>query len=271
MANHHKPSRDELKAGMAESLEKLEVVSSTPPVEEEKPVVPPVVETPPILSTPPVEEAKPVVPEVKEEEKKVEEIDWQKKFAESAREAQVLGFKNKEINKAVDDASALPEPTPEELAKEFSEWEDMTPTEQRLARDTLINKRRFEIIHQATAKFKDIDAWNDKVEGFVSDPTTLIDHPELEGKIEEFKAFATKPTRRGIELSDLILAFNGELAKNKPAPKKGQMFEQGSGGPAKPSKPNDGKISQAEAEILKQSDYPKFKQMLIAGKIRSEV
>lgn len=244
MTDHVKPTKEQLEAGMKKSLEQLKTL---PPAGE-----PPAPPTPPAPLTPPNGET-----------------DWEKKAKASAREAQVLGFKSKEIAEAVDKADAIPEPTKEELAKEYPEWEDMTPTEQKLAKDSYIGKQKFGIIHDAVSKFKKVDEWNEKIDKFVGDPVTLVNFPELEGKLDEFKDFASKPTRRGLEFEDLLLAFSGDQALKKPAPKKGEMFPQGSGGPAEPPKPTDDKIGPDEARVLMKTNYAEYKRLLVAGKIRN--
>ena len=274
MPNHIKPSKEELQANINASLSELETTPPTPPTPPtEPPATPPAVEppkapedkTPPTPPTPPTEP--PATPPAKPAE---EDIDWKKKFSESARENQVQGFKNKEINTAYEEASKVNDVAEEELKKEYGEWDDMTATEQKLAKDNLINKKRFDIVNTAISKFKDVDQWSEKIDTFVGDPKVLIAHPELEGKVEEFKNFASKPTRRGVELEDLVLAFSGELAKNPPKPKKGEMFPTGSAGVKDTPKPKNDKLSPMESRALMQSDYKKWKELLIAGKISNE-
>ena len=276
MANHHKPTKEELKANMDKSLEQLENLPD--PAPEAEPETPPA--TPP---TPPEEspvepenpEAEPETPPATpptpptEEEPKPDDIDWKKKYSASAREAQLQAYKNKEIAKAMADAAALAEPSEEDLKKEYSEWEDMTDTEKRLAKESVLNKRRFELINEATSKFSKVDDWNEKITTFITDPKVLIAHPELEGKEEEFKHFASIESRRGVDFETLVLAFSGETAKNAPPPKKGQMFEQGSGGPTPPA-PKDDRLSPAEGAALAKSNYKEFVKKLKAGKIRQE-
>lgn len=196
--------------------------------------------------------------------------DYKKKFAESTREAQVLAAKNKKINEAIDKASEVAEPTEDELKKEYGDWEDMTATEQRFAKDNLINKRRFDIIHQSTKEFKDIEAWNSKVDSYVGDPKTLTDNPKLEGRVEEFKAFAAKPSRRGVDFDDLVSAFLYSVESTRPAAKKGKMIETGSGGANNGVKPKGDKISLQTARALMKTDYKRYKSLLIAGKIANE-
>lgn len=263
MALHKKPSQAELKAEVDKAIEEID---KTPVmvVEEVPEVDPPKVD-------PPVEVVEEVVEEVTPEPTPVvketpEETDYKKKFVESSREAQVLHARNKQINEAIDIAAQLPEPTEEELQKEYSEWDLMSDTEKRLAKDSLISTRRFRIIHEEAQKSKQGDVWNGKVDEFVTDPKTLVSHPELEGRVEEFKLFASKPTRRGVDFDDLVNAFLFEATKTVKKSNKGAMFEQGSGGEAKPPA-KTGKLSVDEGRRLMQTDYAKFKQMLREGKI----
>lgn len=200
----------------------------------------------------------------KEEEKKPKQ-DYKRKFQDSSREAQVLYAKNKKVNQAIEDAANVTEPTEEELKSEYSDWDDMTSTEQRLAKDNYINKKKFDIIQNATKEFKDIEAWNKKVDEFVDDPKTLVDNPRLEGKIEEFKRFAEKETRRGVDFEDLISAFLYNHESTKPPKKKGKMLEKSSG--SKSNKRSDGKLSVEQGRVLMKTNYKRYKQLLMAGKI----
>lgn len=197
---------------------------------------------------------------------KQEEIDYQKKFSESSREALVLHAKNKKLSEAIEQAGSIEPPTDEDMKAEFPEWEEMTTVEQRLAKDNIWNKRKFEAINKASQEGKDIDAWNAKVDTFIDDPKTLIDNPELEGKIDEFKVFATKPTRRGVDFQDLILAFNGERAKKK-VDHKGQMFETGEHRSKEKVSLKPKLLTPEEGAILMKKDYAKYKELLMAGKI----
>lgn len=298
MANHHKPTKEELKRGMDASLEKLKNLppEETPPVEDpptppapptpptppagdpptppagDPPVPPPTPPTPPAPPTPPENETpeqKIARLEKEKEDAKAEAEEAKKKFSNSSREAQVLGFKEKELAKAQEEADKLPEPTDEEMKALYPNWDEIDPLTRDLAKDRVLNKKKQEVITAAREKFKNVQEWTEKVESFVSDPAVLVAHPELEGKAEEFKAFASKPTRRGVDFEDLVLAFQGEQAKTKLPPKSGQMFEQGSGGPSTPPVVKDDKLSVAEGAALRKTDYKKYVELLKAGKIRT--
>jgi hypothetical protein len=272
MSNHVKPSKEELQANIDASLKNLDTTPPEPPkAGDEPPAIPPA--TPP---TPPkADDTTPPEPQKAGDEPPAtppatQDVDWEKKFSASSREAQVQGFKLKAINEAYEEASKITDITEEELKKENPDWEDMTDTEKRLAKSILITAKKNDIVNSAINKFRDVDEWDGKISTFIEDPKTLIAHPELEGKAEEFKSFASKPTRRGVEFEDLVLAFSGEQAKNKPAPKKGEMFPTGSGGQKDPPKPKSEKLSPTESRALMQSDYKKWKELLLAGKIANE-
>lgn len=280
MANHIKPSKEELKANMDAATAKLDNLPPEPPEPGTPPADPPTPPTPP--ATPPADPPKPpegdppadppTPPATPPTPPVTPAVDYKKKFQASAREAQQQGFKNKEVSKAVDEAENLPEPTEAELKTEYGddEWEDMTATEQRFAKDNLINKRRFELIAGATKKFKKVDEWNDKVDIFLATAQTLVDHPDLEGKEEEFKHFASTEERRDNDLQTLVTAFVAEEAKKAPEPKKGKMFETGSAGPSAPPAPTDNKISVDESRLLRTTNYPEYKRQLLAGNIKTE-
>ena len=221
----------------------------------------------PSPSAPPDDDTPP--PAKKEEKKEEEGTDWKKRYADSSREAKVLAANNKGLRSAVAEAEALPEPTDEEMEAEYSSWGEMSDTERRLAKDNILNKRRFMLIADASNKGKDLEDWLEKVDTFVEDPKVLADNPALDGREEEFKIFATKDTRRGVDLQDLADAFLHTMDKNKPAPKKGAMFPTGGGGePARDR--NDGKMTTEQASELKKRDFRGYVKALKAGKIKIE-
>src|SRR5690606_37767235 len=95
----------------------------------------------------------------------------------------------------------------DDLRREYPEWDTLTNVEQRLFRDNFLNKRKFDLVHQAVQEAKKVDEWAEKVDKFVEKKTLLEEYPQLAGREEEFKSFAMKPTRRGVDLEDLVGAF----------------------------------------------------------------
>jgi len=264
MVKHKKPTNEELEESIKKSVEEVEKEPevSIEPVDEVKEVKEDE-ETP---KEEVVEEVEEVVEE-KVKEEPAPEVDYKKKFTESTRESQVLYSRNKKISEAVDQAAQMERPTKEEMEKDFADWDVMSDTEKRLAEDNVVNSKRFQAIHKATQEGKDILAWNEKVDKYVDNPKVLQDYPEMEGKQEDFKIFASKPTRRGVDFDDLISAFLFDMSKVIKPKNKGKMFETGSGGPNERVKPKGDKISLAEARTLMKNDYKKYKEYLVAGKI----
>ena len=265
MPKHHKPTSEELEAAIKKADAEIDAIDN--PKEPEAPPVNPEPSVKP--ETPPVEPKKPVEAP-KEKELTQEEIDYKKKFIASTREAQILSAKNKKVMEAFEKAEAIADPTDDDMTKEYPDWEDMGEFEKKIAKSNLVSTRRFSAISEIAKGFKDLEAWQNKVDEFIGDPQSLVNYPELEGKQEEFKFFATKPTRSGVEFETLVSAFAHDFEKAKPIVKKAAMFEMGSGGPNDKPKPKSDKLTLAEASALRDRDYKKWKEYLLAGKIEEE-
>lgn len=218
------------------------------------------------------EEKKPKTPEEDEEPETPEkkEQDKDKKLRASTQEAQILFERNRQVQEAIKNAASIPEPTEDELKKEYSEWDMMDDTSKKLAKQALTSTRRIEAITSATARFEELDKWQDEVDGFLEDPKTLEANPKLEGREKEFRIFASKPTRRGVTFDVLLGAFfyeTDEENKEKKKKHKGAMFEQGNGGPKTKHKKDVG-LSTERAANLRKTNFKEFKRQLKAGKIK---
>lgn len=216
----------------------------------------------------------PVEPDLEPEPEPSKEIikDMLKREKEkgvaSQQESLVLYSKNKKTNEALEEAMLIPDPTEEEMITEWPDWEMMSDFEKKMAKESTVNKRRMGKINEIVKDNKSLTAWQGKVDTFLGDPETLTKNPKLEGKAADFKLFATKPTRRGVDLQDLVSAFlfeEGSSMLNKKT--KRAMFESGSGGPSEKPKPKSGKISIEQAAELRKTNYPKYKEYVTAGKI----
>lgn len=202
-----------------------------------------------------------------ESEKKSPQEDYKKRYTESTREAQKLYKNNVKVREAIDEAENIPVPTEEEMAKEYSEWDVMSDLEKRLATDNLVNKRKFDLLHSASQVTKSIEAWNTKVDEYISDPKTMIDYPELEGKEDEFKIYSTGKEGIGTNFDILVGAFLHNLERNRKPKQKGRMMPEGKGGPKDKGSRKDGMISIEEAAQIMKTDYARYKKLLIAKKI----
>lgn len=250
----------EIKADLDKTLSVLEPAAPAPVAEPPKEE--PKVEEQPKVVEAPKEEVKPQA----EVEQKSDEPDYKKKFVESTRESQILASRNRKMTEVLEQADQIPDPTPEELKAQFPDWELIDPVQQTLIKDSIKNKKIFSMLGQVTKEARDIEAWNAKVDEFVGDPKTLIQYPDLEGKQDELKVYATKATRRGVDFEDIVASFLFSESKNKPK-NKGSMFQAPTPGPSAPVKPKSDKISMAEAMVLKQTNYRKYRELLVARKI----
>lgn len=253
--SHKKPTKEELEQNALAALkeaEELEKKESQEDLDDSKQDE----------DTPEDEESSEESDEDKSE-KPSEDVDYKKKFTESTREAQVLFSKNRKLTSAIEEANAIPTPDQETMVQVYGdEWEDMSTVERRLAIDNYHNKLKMDKLNEVTQEFKKTDEWVQKVDEYVSDPKVLAAEPDLEGQEEAFKVFASKKTRVGADLEDLVQAF---LYKNKPIQRKGKLLESGSTG--SDSKPKSDKISIEEARRLRKSDYKRFVELLKLGKI----
>ena len=269
MGQHIKPSQEELAEQIRLAIEEAEKLKDAPVEEdEEQPETP--VESMEEDETP-VEPTEEDEAEPSKEEKEVlkEKLEAEKKKSSaSARENQKIYAKNRVINQALVEAEELPEPTEEELAKEFSDWDEMTSVEKNLAKETVISRNWRKTISKAKEQATKIEKWNDSVESFIDDPKTLTTYPDLEGKTEEFKTYATNEQNNSVPFNILISAFlHDHGVSNKPH--KGRMFERGSGGPNDRPQHKSDKITLEEARTLRETNYTKYKEYLVAGKIES--
>lgn len=237
-------------------VEKTEEEEETPPSQEEQ------------QEEPQEGESQEEEEDTKSEEE--EEPDYEEKFKESAKEGQELAKDKEKIDQAFLEARNLSDPNEEELKKEYADWDLMSDTEKRLAKDNLTFRRRFEIADKADQERKAITDWFNKVDEYIDNPKTLINNPDLEGKQERFKEFAKDKNRQNIPLATLAESFLYQESKSK-VKHVGKMFETGKGGEKKISNPNDGKISIEESSRLRDSNYPEYVRLLKAGKIRADI
>lgn len=271
-----KPTKEELEAQLKDTQDQVEsevkdakkqdedIIEDIPKIEDVEP------------STPDVEEEEVVETDETTEEETEEEPtpsepapspDYKEKFSNSSRENQKIYAKNRKINEAVAKASGITEVNQEELESEFPDWDVMSETEQKLAKDNYINKQRFNLVAQATEEAKKIEKWSDDVTEYVEDPKVLANNPKLEGREKAFAEFANKDENHGIPFNILTSAFLFDVASKAPVKNKGKMFEQGTGGPNDKPKVNAGMITQEQASVLMKNDYKRYKKYLLAGKI----
>lgn len=280
--NHTKPTQEELEAGVNKAIEELDKddTADTTQPSEPAPDASDETTTTEVETTPDTQEADDTQTqdeetttegeETKKDETAQKQQDYETRYKESQRQAIILNEQNRNKDKAIDQAVSTPEPTDEEMQAEYgARLDDMSDTERILAKDNLWNKKRFSVIETASQQRKDADAWNTKVDEFADNPETLNKFPDLEGKVGDFKVYAAHESRRNVDFEVLTAAFLFDKGKAKKE-NKGTMFPVTGGGTnTKPVVKND-KLSLEEGQLLMQKNYPKYKELLLAGKIAAE-
>lgn len=225
------------------------------------------------------EDIDPNVPESQEDaeeaeevvEEDPEEIDYKKKFSASSREATTQYFKNKKLVDTIDKASVLPDPTIEELrvyAKEQgSDFDELDAFAQNILKKTLVNERRFEMIHATSTESKAIDDWADKVDSFSNSPDTVAKYPDVVENDVEFKKYCMKESRRGMDLQDLVASFlfgmGDKPIKKAPRPKKDMLL---AGGGSQGGTPKPKQLTAEELRVIRSSNPARYKILVKEGK-----
>ncbi len=266
MPTPNKPTPEELKAKEEEAIKAAEELEGRQTIpQEDSPE-----EAEPSSVLPLDEEPESPEEETPEPEAEPSKELYKKKFSESSRENQKINAKNRVINKALADAEDVADPTQEELETVYPDWELMSDVEKHFAKETEISKRWRSTISQAKEQASKIEKWNESVEEFVGDPKILNDNPELEGKTDEFREFATEEANNNVPFNILVGAFLHQHSTNKVS-NKGRMFERAGGGPNDKPQIKKGTITLEEARQLRETNYSKYKEFLAAGKIEINI
>jgi hypothetical protein len=173
-------------------------------------------------------------------------VDYEKKFAESTRENQLLQAKLAEQEKARQDLTK--EPTDSELRAAFPEWETLSEFEKRMAREALAAKRMAATANTSVKQMQEDRAWSTSIE------LALSSDQALQGKEQEFRQFASKPQYRNVPMDVLTAAFlqKAGAAPQPPAPTPRPGLETGTGGPKTPDRPK--LLSADELRTLRKTD-----------------
>ncbi|HEY0140406.1 MAG TPA: hypothetical protein VGF48_05885 [Thermoanaerobaculia bacterium] len=203
----------------------------------------------------PSEEPQPQDPPAQEPSPEpVQDVDWRRRATEQGQENIILNHRVQQDEKARRELTN--EPTESDLQAAFPEWDLMTPTEQLLAKKSLVAERRTEALLLKEQKREADVRWDTDLE------LAIAQNPSLQGKEQAFKAFANRPNRRGIDPDVLIKAFlyDPAPAVTAPAPAPAPGLLSGNGGPRGSDKP---KLLSGDAlKQLRQTDEKAYKEYI---------
>ena len=204
--------------------------------------------------------------DAQEQEEKVDE-DKEKlkqKYSESSREATILHEKNRMFTQSVDKAAEVTV-TDEEVKAVYTSWDDMSDVEKALARDNVLNKKKFNLIHETVQSTKKTDQWLEKVDTFLGDEANLSKYSQLAGRESEFKHYASKPNHVGVDMEVLVNAFSNQA--NIRTKKHGSLFQTGKGG----ERPAKKEMTADDVSVLRKTDPRRYQALIRAGKINISI
>lgn len=198
---------------------------------------------------------------------------YEQKFKESAREAQIIRERNKDLEAQISVLTNNLPPTEEELRRRFPEWDKLDDYNKRIVRGQVANEKTAQATQKMLADMAAERRWNEDYAKAVKS------NPKLLGREDEFKAYAKKPTHRNAPLDVLVRSFLYELSAQPTQPatpaapqdaRPGRPgLESGSGGPKTAPKTN--KIGLEEARRIRETDHKRYMQLLKAGMIDDDV
>ena len=206
-------------------------------------------------------------PEVKKEVKQ-ELPSPEVRARESGQEAMVLNSKNKKILETIEEANNIPEPTIEEL-KEYAknmgaDYDELDTFSQNMLKKTLKSEKKDALLTNLVADEKNMKIWQDKVEAFAADETTLQDYPSLAGHEEDFVKYCSKKTHINADFNLLVAGFLFKLPEE--TKNKNLLLPRGGGGRNGPAKPVE--QTQDDARAMRLKDPKKYMEMVRTGKFK---
>lgn len=272
MGNHAKPAD---KAKLFAELEALEP-KDPPEIDESvinppvKPVVTPIAPVVPKVDDDPADlpPTPPAAMTIEEKIAKLEadNIEKDKKFADSARGAQKLLDEKKIRQENAAKADALPEPTDDEMITEYGDdWDGMDPGTQKMARNLLHEKRKTAIMKSTDDRIRFEESHVLKIQAYAADPETIKQFPAIEGKEDEFEHFAKKSSRVAMDLEDVAALFVASIMSRPKAPG-GSLFPKNTPIVKAPAPVKTG-ISPEQATALRTKDHKKYEQLVREKKI----
>jgi len=191
-------------------------------------------------------------------------VDYETKFKESQKEALILQEQLKQIE---EEKNKKVEITEEYMKEKFSTWEDMTDGEKKALTRSEEIAQEVQVIKNTANQFNNDRKWQEKVDQYVVEeiPTAFTD---IVGREEEFKRFATRPSRKGLPMDDLAKIF---LFENPPpTPRKRNLFHAPGGVPPKPQ-PKPGVMSADDASELMRTRPSEYLKLIRAGKLKVKI
>jgi hypothetical protein len=204
--------------------------------------------------TPETETPQPEVTPAEPKEPTPPAVDYEKKFAESTKENQLLRERLAAEERARQELTK--EPTDSEYRAAFPEWDALGDSEKADKRRLYNAERTAQKAAQIAQELKDERERNTSIE------LALASHTALQGREQAFRQYALKPQYKNVPLEVLVDAFlgkNPEPPVPTPADKRPGLLS-GTGGPKEAPKPKT--LNPEELKNLRLSDPRAYQDYL---------
>lgn len=209
-----------------------------------------------------------------EDDKEHDAEYWKKKFQESSKEALLLLEQKKKLEeekrKQEEERLRKLEVTEEELREKYPDWDDMTESEQKLAEEHERMAKKLAMMEAEKDKYAKDREWRRDVKDFIKKQQIVESSlwQAMQGHEDEFLEFASKETRRGMDLDILARAFVHDLSQSGKLEKKEPKRQSMNINPQSDYASKSGaKISLEEAARIRRSNPKRYRALLLKGMI----
>lgn len=203
-----------------------------------------------------------------EKKRLADEAAKEKKARESQREALVQNARNKQLTDKIREAGSIvvtEEELKVEAAKENLDFDTLDNFQKSMLKRTILAERKFSTVSEVVVEEDKLNEWSGKIDTFLDEAKDNTKLSRLVGHEHEFKSFAMKEGRRGMEFEDLARSFLFDLPVKKKH--KGSLLLKGGGGAPTKRKQLDAEDTTAMRKV----SPVRLTDMMKKGKVKIEI
>lgn len=199
-------------------------------------------------------------------DKKKELPSDKERLKEQRSENQLIREQNKVFSERLAQVGEIPEPTEDELKEYEPEWDELTPSEQRMTKRQWKTDKRAEQVHTIAVETKSDQDWNQKLDRFLDESEAKDQNEIAVENRDEFIKFATKKSHKGIPITVLADAFRARFNDANPAKQKKNtnLMERG-GNRGVPPAPKGKTYTAEQIQNIREKDPAKYLELSKKG------
>ena len=191
--------------------------------------------------------------------------DYQKKFSQSAAEAQILLGRNKVLEDRYNKLTSQDTPTEAELREAYPSWDSMNAVEKDVYKNILTERKRNNRIEATLLEMTAEQRFTAEMNALLAKPEYSVLHGDA-----EFTEFVLRPKHKGLDIQTLADAYLFKKGLKEPETPTSPVqrdpgLPKGSGGPRTTEQPG---LSDDEVATIRKTDPKRFRQMLKTGEIK---